>query len=418
MGEHPVGQRQARFASGHRAAESGKVRELAEGAGEGRLAALVRPGHHQHAFGAGEAERISHHRHTFDEQAEVLGVLGVDRGATDGEGGQARRGVESAEEGQVVQIELDLAIEGDQVRGEKVGVVAGEFGQVTELGGVQGGDLFEDLFVHVVRLDRTRCGVRSAGRTGTEAGEQVRDGGAVVGGVARWGHLHRAVHDPQVVAHLIECPGQRSCVGGQAGELGTSDVGDEVLPPTEQRAGRERHGVQCLGRARDGIDVVRGGPQVAAVPLERMLEKFSAGSQCADTPHPVGELLEDGQDGVVGEILEHLSAVAQLVRVEQWPCEPVAQCVGVRADQGGEDAIEIEVLGDASGHGRGSGPLRPQHADVRHLPASVGRSAPRPHGRERLTGRQVNCGSGLVGQGRGRVGSGLWSDPTVLTAVG
>ena len=135
----PVGQEQPRAAAGDGQAEPRQVVQLAEGAREGRLAAVVRAADHEDPFRPFQVEVVGDDRaaggHQLVGQREIEGVLGGDllRAGRDARVAERQAGrLTAADQLEVGEVELHLTVEPPDRLVEVVPVASAVAGQHPE----------------------------------------------------------------------------------------------------------------------------------------------------------------------------------------------------------------------------------------------------------------------------------------------
>ena len=279
MGEEAVEEEQAGGAARDRAADAGQVVELAEGPGEGGLAALVGAGHDEDALAALQAEVVSDHRlarrDELVRQGQVEGAGGEDLLGAGGDLGIAEAQPGGAKRPDVVkvgEVELELLVGAPDSLVEEPGVLAAVLVQRGELLRKQPGHQLEDLRGDVVHpRPRPVPDPVVLHRALLEPLEGLQHRGAVVGFILVAAHVDPAALDAGAVADLPEGVLPVPRVAHQSGEPGRGHIGSQVLPEGQQAAGADLRRGEVLGQGPHRVAVDGRRVQEPALPLVAVL---------------------------------------------------------------------------------------------------------------------------------------------------
>ena len=256
MGEDLVGQEEARRAAWHRAAGAGQMVELAEGPGECRLAALVRPGDDEDPFGVAQVKFVADHWRAHGDQLgrerqvkgvaskDLLGVSGELRKA-EAEPGRAHR----FDVVQVCQVELEITLELPDRRVKERGVPSAVIAERGELLAEQASHQIDDLGADMAHARRAPVlDPVVLHRALLESLECLLNLGAVVSLAVVAAYLHPQALDPDLVHDLGKVVLAVRGVGGKPGEFGGGDVGGQEVTERQQATRGDRPGGKVAGQ--------------------------------------------------------------------------------------------------------------------------------------------------------------------------
>ena len=301
----PVGQEQPRAAAGDGQAEARQVMQLAEGAREGRLAAVVRAADHEDPFWPFQVEVIGDDRatgrHQLVRQRDIEGVLGdLLRAGRDPRVAERQAGrLMAADQLKVGEVELHLAVEPPDRLVEVVPVVSAVDGKRAEHVRVQLRHQADDPGLNMVHLrvlgEMDQVALH---RALLELRERLPHLGAVVRLTFVAADRDPGPLDPDGVPDPRKRVFQRLRLRGQRGETLRAGVPGEVAAEPAQAARGHIARGELLGQRAHRLAVDLGRVQEPGLFLQLVVELPHLLEVLAHLPHRLRE---------PGDRLEHLA---------------------------------------------------------------------------------------------------------------